>query len=70
MQIYMKHPDMGNEHFAAERQAELEAQGWVRWPRTAAQKLGQVLVPLQDIEPPPVAEPVKRKPARPRKDAK
>lgn len=36
--IYMKHAEHGNKYFPDERQAELETQGWVRWPRTAAQK--------------------------------
>lgn len=41
--IYMKHPEHGNKHFPDAQQAELEAAGWVRWPRTAEQKAGAVV---------------------------
>lgn len=41
--IYMKHPEHGNKHFPDAQQAELEAAGWVRWPRTAEQKAGVVV---------------------------
>ena len=44
MQIYMKHPTEGNSHFPESDQAELEAKGWVRWPRTAEQKRGASVV--------------------------
>jgi hypothetical protein len=36
--IYMKHATLGNEHFEDAEQAEREAEGWVRWPRTKEQK--------------------------------
>lgn len=38
--IYMKHPELGNKHVPAAEQAAREADGWVKWPRTAAQKAG------------------------------
>lgn len=57
--IYMKHPEHGNAHFDDAVQAEKEAQGWVKWPRTPDQKYGVVQV----VE----AAPEKRPPGRPRK---
>lgn len=36
----MKHPKLGNLHLQDSEQSEREAQGWVRWPRTAEQKAG------------------------------
>jgi hypothetical protein len=38
--IYMKHQEHGNKHFPDSEQAEREAAGWVRWPRTPEQKRG------------------------------
>jgi hypothetical protein len=58
--IYMKHSEHGNAHFDDALQAEKEAQGWVKWPRTPEQKAG--------IEPVVIA-PEKRSPGRPRKAA-
>jgi hypothetical protein len=40
--IYMKHKDHGNAHFPDGKQAELEAQGYVRWPRSKDVKVGIV----------------------------
>lgn len=40
--IYMKHAEHGNAHFVEEEQAQREADGWVRWPRTREQKAGVV----------------------------
>lgn len=34
----MKHPTLGNKHFDDEQLEVLRAKGWVRWPRTAAEK--------------------------------
>lgn len=37
--FYLKHPDLGNRHVANEQEAkDLVAAGWVRWPRTKAEK--------------------------------
>lgn len=59
--IYMKHSEQGNAHFDDALQAEKEAQGWVKWPRTPDQKAGIVVA----VEP----APEKRSPGRPRKAA-
>jgi hypothetical protein len=68
--IYMKHPALGNKYFPAAEQTEREAAGWVKWPRTKAQKDG---VPVA-IEEAPLQEsagdepaPIKRGPGRPKK---
>ncbi len=37
--LYMKHHELGNAHVADAEQAQREADGWVRWPRTKAQKV-------------------------------
>ena len=77
--IYMKHPVLGNRHVDDAEQAEREAAGWVRWPRTKAQKEGapnnaapqeQPEVAVSPGNPTPApdgAAPVKRKPGRPAK---
>lgn len=67
--VYVKHPEHGNKHVAPEEAPALVLEGWVIWPRTAAQKAGQApaaTVVLPVLEPEQVA---KRKPGRPRKNA-
>lgn len=61
--IYMKHPEHGNAHFDEALQAEKEAQGWVKWPRTPEQKAG--LLSVADVTAAVVVE--RRGPGRPRK---
>ena len=39
--ICMKHPTLGNSYFDEWKEAELTAQGWVRWPRTAVEKAAE-----------------------------
>jgi hypothetical protein len=59
--IYVKHPEHGNRHISDEDVAAYVADGWVVWPRSAAEKAGIAA-------PAPVApEPTKRGPGRPRK---
>lgn len=62
--IYMKHSELGNAHFDDVLQAEKEAQGWVKWPRTPEQKSGSVALPVESQ-----IEAIKRKPGRPRRVA-
>lgn len=38
MIIYVKHPSLGNKHVPEEEYVQLHAEGWVRWPRSAAEK--------------------------------
>lgn len=36
--IYAKHPELGNAYFPDAKRLEIEAAGWVVWPRTKEQK--------------------------------
>lgn len=63
MTVYVKHPVLGNRHVDERELPALVGAGWVRWPRTAEEKAGQ---PVEITEEPP-AEPVKRRPGRPKK---
>ena len=77
--ILMKHKVLSNRYFDERLQGTQELQGWVRWPRTQAQKAGvekaSVTAPiyLVTIQEPPseekeissVVEEVKRKRGRP-----
>ncbi len=38
---YMKHAALGNKHVKDEEVAKLEAEGWVKWPRTKEQKMAR-----------------------------
>jgi hypothetical protein len=62
---YMKHPTEGNRHVADSEVPALQAQGWVKWPRTLSEKQGTV----PDYLPHSVlAEiPARKKPGRPKK---
>jgi hypothetical protein len=51
--IYAKHPTLGNAQFPDDKRAELEAQGWVIWPRAPEQKAGQVAAPREEPQAPP-----------------
>lgn len=71
---YVKHPEHGNRHVTDEELPALIADGWVKWPRTKAQKQAadSAAVPIKladPIEPPaaPVA-PARRAPGRPRRE--
>lgn len=66
MTAYVKHPVLGNRHVDERELPALVGAGWVRWPRTAEEKAGQVVAPVEITEEPP-AEPVKRRPGRPKK---
>ena len=56
--IYAKHPEHGNAYFPDVKRLEIEAAGWVVWPRTKEQKAAR---------PAPVAAPaVTPDPASPR----
>ena len=57
----MKHSELGNAHFDDALQAEKEAQGWVKWPRTKEQKDGVHVAVVAQEEAKP------RGPGRPRK---
>lgn len=61
MSVYMKHQTLGNRHFPDSEQKAREADGWVKWPRTKAQKSASptfmsepVALPIS----PPIAPPV------------
>lgn len=58
--IYVKHPVLGNKHARESEQSELEAAGWVRWPRSKEQKAGVTFTAAD-------GDVVKRKPGRPKK---
>lgn len=60
--IYVKHPTLGNKHVPDSEQSALEAEGWVRWPRTAAQKAG--VPPPEPESVPEVVQPARKKPGR------
>jgi hypothetical protein len=62
--IYMKHHVLGNLYFDDKQQVEQEALGWVRWPRTIAQKNAS-LQNVEENESSPIVEEIKRKRGRP-----
>jgi len=37
---YMKHPTEGNRHVPDAEVPALQAQGWVKWPRSLSEKVG------------------------------
>jgi hypothetical protein len=66
--IYMKHPELGNKHFDDAEQAEREAEGWVKWPRSKEAKFGAVAVPVFVLPTVEAGEHLEvRRPGRPRK---
>lgn len=50
--IYVKHPALGNRHVTEAEYETMRSQGWVKWPRSAAEKNA---APLSS--PPPVSIP-------------
>lgn len=65
--IYVKHPTLGNKHVPDSEQSALEAEGWVRWPRTAAQKAGVPTLSPETVSAPgttQVQAPPRKKPGR------
>lgn len=40
MKFLMKHPTLGNVYAEEEEVTKMQAEGWVRWPRTAEEKAG------------------------------
>ncbi len=80
---YMKHPTEGNRHVAESEVPALQAQGWVKWPRSLSEKQGNsppnaVTVAPEASEPAtsgasdagqhtPAPALQKRKPGRPKK---
>jgi hypothetical protein len=68
---YVKHASLGNRHVADSEADKLQAEGWVKWPRTKEQKAGAAPVVKQTLTTDEfIAEVVaveKRKPGRPRK---
>ncbi len=68
---YVKHAALGNKHVKDEEVAKLEAEGWVKWPRTKEQKTGLTPAVVQPLTTDEFIQEVvavaKRKPGRPRK---
>ena len=46
--ILVKHPTLGNKHVHESEQTSLEAEGWVKWPRAKAQKVGSVVEAVEE----------------------
>lgn len=62
MSYYLKHPEHGNRH--VETYAELHdllAKGWVRWPRTKAEKEGRQVSQVVGYERPKLQLPKGRR---------
>ena len=55
--IYAKHPTLGNKYFPDSQRAEIEAQGWVVWPRTKEQKAARPMVAAPQVTPEPSSSP-------------
>lgn len=56
--IYVKHKEHGNKHIEGAVLDEHIAAGWVKWPRSKAEKAG--LPPVAPEPPEEVEQPVKR----------
>lgn len=58
---YMKHPERGNKHVPDADVEQLQAEGWVRWPRPKEQKAGVVPEPVKAVAPEAVEPEVRTK---------